>query len=298
MFGSSIKKMFFAAAMTAGLTLTGCFFQQGPSNDNQSVVVGVHVAVPQMSTLAKAATIKLSGMTVILTSDVGDTIVDFIAPGSNGLVASVSTNQSVQKYYSVKPLRKWKLRAITSDSTNSHVIHDDSTALSAVLYVGDTVTLALNMNAKYEMYVANFNNLPDSISSGTNGTVKEKINFHELKVNIDSSITLDSIRTYFTGPLNRLTYDYVPVGSHRVILSAYGTFGSHTSPDLLLYNDTTTINVGPGVDTTVTRVLTYRGPGSGSDSTNRYGGTGRIIVNIGKVGTVTINSSANGLQIQ
>jgi len=291
MFGSSLKKTIFAGALAAGLTLTGCFFEQGPSQDGQKSVVGVRVAVPKgYSDLAKASTITLSKMYITLISDVTvpDTIRDTITPSTiPALQTSTASNQTVAKYYTVKPLRKWKLLATTIDA-NNQVIHDSATGFSPTLYIGDTATLNLSMNAKFEMYRANFNNLPDSLSSSTAGTVKQKVWFHRLTMNIDGTNRADSSKSWFSGS-PQLAYDYVPVGTHTVVLTAYGRLDT-TKADVLLYNDTASITVGPGVDTTITRPLVYRGPGAGGVN----GGTGAVSVTIGKVGIVVINASENG----
>lgn len=285
MYGS-MKKTLFAGVLAAGMMLTGCFFESASHDNNQNAVVGMRVAVPQMYTLQKSSTITLAKLVVNLISDVGDTIRDTITTSTiPALSASTAANQTIGKYYSVKPLRKWKLTAKTLDG-NAVVIHDSATALSSVLLIADTVNLNLGLDAHYQMYEAHFNSLPDSLQSATEGTVKEKVNFTRLVMNISTVSVRDSSKTYFTGsPV--LAYDYVATGSHVVVLSVYGNIGANVVGQLL-YNDTTTIDVGPGADSTISRSLTYRGPGADGN-----GGTDHISVTIGKVGTITLNADTD-----
>jgi hypothetical protein len=284
--GVSIKRVGIALAMSAAMAFfAGCFESETTSpssNASGSAVLGVRVALPSQAALTKSSVISLNKLILVLTSSSNDTIRDTITSGTiPALSSSVLANQTVGKYYALKPLRSWKLVAKTLD-LNSMVIHSDSVTVSSVIRAGDTTLISLNMSAKFVMYQANFI-LPDSIgSSDTSVHAKQKINFDRLVLQVDGVNVADSTRTYFpiAPTLSTLTYDYVPVGLHTVKMLAYGNLGS--GPSQLLYKDSTVVN--PGTDTTATRTLVYVGP-------NGNTATGQASVTIGKVNTIIFNGT-------
>ena len=288
----NLKKLTGVGIITAGLiSIMGCFPGQNEQAGNGGTsTIGMRVGIPQEVVLAKTSVISLNKLIVVLTSNVGDTIRDTITSSTTPtLNTSVAVNQTVAKNYSVKALRSWKLHATTKDANNI-VIHDSTSAFSPVLLVGDTAHLSLSMNAKYAMYFADFN-LPDSLSSATAGTVKQKVYFSELVFNVDGSAVRDSSAAYFPAPaVSVLEYDYVTVGNHVIKLFAYGHLSGSVT-NVLLYKDSTSINPGTN-DSTVARTLTYVGPGVVN------GAIDSVKVTIGRVATITINGTAPGQVIQ
>jgi hypothetical protein len=284
--GLSFKRAGLFLAITAALAfLAGCFESETTSpssNTSGSAVLGVRVGIPSQSALSKGSVISLNKLILVLTSSSSDTIRDTITSLTiPALSSSVLANQTVGKYYALKPLRSWKLVATTKDARDS-IIHRDSVTVASVIRAGDTTLIALSMNAKFVMYQANFI-LPDSIgSSDTSVHAKQKINFDRLVLQVDGVNVADSTRTYFpiAPTLSTLTYDYVPVGLHTVKMLAYGNLG--TGPSQLLYKDSTVVN--PGTDTTATRTLVYVGP-------NGNTATGHASVTIGKVNTIIFNGT-------
>ena len=285
---SSMKKAIaLAAAVIALAFYAGCSDSEAtsPSADNvPNAALGVRVSLPHegSSGLGKASTITLNKLILVLTSNKGDTIRDTVTGSTTpALSSSVLADQTVSKYYAIKPLRTWKLIGKTLDA-NNFVIHFDSVTVSTPILAGDTGLIPLSMNAKYVMYQANFL-LPDSIgSSDTSNHVKQKINFDRLVLQVNGVNVRDSSKTYFPVAPNpaTLNYDYVPVGSDTVKMLAYGNLGS--GPSILLYKDSTVIN--PVHDTTATRTLVYVGPNGNS-------ATGHASVTIGKVITVTLTGN-------
>jgi len=279
------NKLTAAAVMASGLALMGCLEEPHSSGaeDRAPVSLNLRVGVDGVNTLAKASTISLKKLIVVMTSNVNDTIRDTLTTATTTHIDSVSTSaQTVAKYYSLKPLRSWKVVATIKDKNDS-TIHKDSTT-TPVLYVGDTATVSLNLSSKFSMYRANFLTIPDSISSATAGTSKQVLHIRRLVMTLDTTNTVrDSTKKYFTGS-PALYYDYVRVGSHSVTLSAYGDLGLDTAAahSILLYQKTQTISVGAGVDSTISMALVWQGPTMGTDS---------LRVTIGKVGTVTLNGT-------
>jgi hypothetical protein len=264
----------------------GCMGLETPaarSAESKDAVLGMRIALPANSgNLQKSSAISLTKLVVVLTSNSKDTIRDTITSATiPALNASVLANQTVGKFYALKPLRTWKLVAKTLDSKDS-LIHFDSTQTVTPIGTGDTLVISLSMNARFVMYQANFS-LPDSIgSSDTNIRAKQKIYFDRLVLQIDGVNVADSTRVNFAPApgTNTLTYDYVRTGDRVVRMLAYGNFGN--GPSQLLYKDSTNIN--PASDTVANRNMVYVGP---SGNTAR----GNAQVTIRKVYTVTLNGT-------
>jgi hypothetical protein len=277
-----------AALMVAAFALAfyaGCSESETTSPaSGKSAVLGVRIALPHNGavSLKKSSVISLNKLVLVLTSNVGDTIRDTITSGTiPALNSSVLADQTVGKYYSLKPLRTWKLVARTKDAKDS-LIHLDSVTVSSPIKAGDTTLISLSMSAKFVMYQAKFI-LPDSIgSSDTSLHAKQKINFDRLVLQVDGVNVRDSSQTYFAySPATpTLTYDYVPVGARTIKMLAYGNLGS--GPSQLLYKDSTVIN--PSSDSTINRNMVYVGP-------NGNIAVGHASVTIGKVNTVTLNGT-------
>jgi hypothetical protein len=272
-----------AVAAVALAIYAGCSNSEPTSpsaGTGANAVLGVRVALPGTGGLSKSATISLNKLIIVLTSNAGDTIRDTATTSTSpSIAASVASNQTFSKYYSLKPLRTWKMVAKTLDA-NSIVIHHDSASYATPIRAGDTTVLPLSLNSKYVMYQARFS-LPDSIgSSDPLVTAKQKINFDRLVLQIDGVNVKDSTQTYFPVKPSKptLSYDYVPVGSRTIKMLAYGNLGS--GPSILLYKDSTVIN--PSNDTTTTRTMVYVGP-------NGNTAVGQASVTIGKVLTVILD---------
>ena len=242
-----------------------------PAQCNTTVLLG------KVGALAKTSTINLSKL-IITGSSTGtppDTIKDTIAVSGNTAV-------TVTKGYTLKPLRNWTLTAKTLDSKDS-VVHTGSTS-SFYVKPADTAVVSLNLASRFAMYQANFNSLPDSVSSGSS-TGKDAVKIKRVLMKLDGAIKADSVSgTQFAGGQTvAVFFDYVTIGSHSVVLEAYGDLNLKTNE--LLYSGTTTFTVSAGTDDTKAVTLSWVGPTTGS---------GKLSVTLGKVGKVTINGTLPG----
>jgi len=228
--------------------------------------------------LSKTATINLRKVHFTLVSSAGDTLRDS---------ATVTGNEQlvVTKTWSLKPLRTWIIHARSLDAKDS-VIHQGSTA-SFNVKPADTVSVNLSLASRFTMYEARFQALPDSISSSTAGTGKDKLNLSRVTLKIDGTTRADSVKSsYFAGSQTvTLYYDYITTGSHTVVLEAAGKLNSFEG---VLYRGTATFNVAAGADETRTVTLDWVGPTTGS---------GKLTVTLGRVGKVTVNGSLPGAVI-
>jgi hypothetical protein len=286
MYGLNKSRLIIAVALAAGFTLAGCLAggTEPSPTQGEHTVVNLRLRLDPVSTaLAKSATITLDKLVIVFTSSALDTIRDTITTGTTpALNATSTTQQTVAKYYNLATARSWKA-LVTIRDTRDSVIHRDSTT-TAVLQASDTAEISLTLASRFTMYQARFLTIPDSIGSATAGTGKQKLYLNRLVFKIDGVTVRDSLVSpaYFTaGATHTLTYDYVSPGSHSMQMLAYGPMNSWDVANPL-YSGSTTVNVGAGVDTTVTVNLSWVGPTSGG---------GNLSVTIGKVGTVTANGN-------
>jgi hypothetical protein len=235
------------------------------------------VVLGKVGALAKTSTISLSKLIILGVSAATppDTIRDTSSVSGNAQV-------TVSRVFTLKPLRNWTLTAKTLDAKDS-VVHQGSTS---AFYVkpADTAVVSLNLASRFAMYQANFNSLPDSISSSTSGTGKDAIKIKRVVMKLDGVIKGDSsAASQFTGGQNvSVFFDYVGIGTHAVVLEAYGDLNTFSG---LLYTGTTTFSVSAGTDDTKAVTLGWVGPTTGS---------GKISVTLGKVGKVTLNGTLPG----
>src|SRR6185295_19550590 len=169
---SNIKQIATLALLAAGLNLVGCMESSSspsaPANGSAPAALHIRVGVDPVHNLAKTATISLSKLIVVLTSSAQDTIRDTITTSTSPALSATSTTaQTITKDYTLKPLRTWKVVALTKDLKDS-VIHSDS-ATTPTLNVADTANVTLTLSSKFSMYDAKFLSIPDSISSATAG---------------------------------------------------------------------------------------------------------------------------------
>jgi hypothetical protein len=273
-------KLAFCLAAMAPLWSCGTAPVADPGPDASTLTqatVNTTIILGKVGALAKTSTISLSRLIVIGASNATppDTIKDTIAVTGNAQV-------TLAKNYTLKPLRSWTLTAKTLDAKDS-VIHQGSTA-SFYVKPADTAAVSLNLSSRFAMYQANFNALPDSISSSTAGTGKDAIKLKRVVMKVDGAIKADSsAATVFAGGQNvNVFFDYVGIGSHSVILEVYGDLNTFSG---LLYSGTTTFSVTAGTDDTKSVSLGWTGPTTG---------TGKVTVVLGKVGKVTINGTLPG----
>jgi hypothetical protein len=232
----------------------------------------------KVGALAKTSTIDLRKLILEAVSSAtpADTVRD---------TATVSGNSSVTvlRTLTLKPLRNWVINAKTLDAKDS-VVHQGSTA-SFFVKPADTSAVSLNLTSRFAMYQANFNTLPDSISSSASGTGKDKLNLKRMVLKVDGVIKADSLLPsgYFAAGANvSLYFDYITPGSHTVTLEAYGDLHSYIG---LLYSGSSTFSVSAGADDTRSVTLNWVGPTTG---------TGTLTVTLGKVGKVIVNGSVSG----
>lgn len=240
-------------------------------------VLTADVALGKVGALAKSSGINLSKLIITLVSGTtpADTVRDTTSISGNGQL-------TVSKRFDLKPLRSWTLSARTLDSKDS-VVHLGSTA-PFFAKPGDTVTVSLNLTARFAMYEARFKDLPDSIASTAAGTGKEGIRFKRVVMKVDGVVRADSVSaTYFNrAQVVKLFFDYVTPGTHAVILEAHGEINKYSG---ILYSGNASFDVVAGADDSRSVNLSWVGPTTG---------TGRLTVIIGKVGKIVINGTLPG----
>jgi hypothetical protein len=232
----------------------------------------------KVGALSKASTIDLRKLILEAVSSATppDTVRDTAVVSGNVAVTVLRT-------LTLKPLRNWMINAKTLDAKDS-VVHQGATGVFFV-QPADTAAVSLNLTSRFAMYQANFNTLPDSISSSTSGTGKDKLNLNRMVLKVDGIIKGDSLlaATFFAGGANvSLYFDYITPGSHTVTLEAYGVLHTYAG---LLYSGSSTFSVSAGSDDTRSVTLNWVGPTTG---------TGKLTVTLGKVGKVIVNGSVPG----
>lgn len=283
-----------AGTLVAAVLLTGCLGVEnstgpdytGHTGEGKSFSLNMRMGLASVTALRKSSVITLDKMVVTMSSSANDTIRDTITSSTTPALNTVSTTgQTIQKNYNLQALRQWTIIVTTRDALDS-VIHRDTAQIPA-LYAGDTADVSLNLSSKYTMYEAKFLSLPDSIQSSTPAQPKQKLRINRLVLKIDGLTVRDSSASpgYFDSlTTHTLAYDYVAVDSHSVQLIAYGPMNSWDVANPL-YSGTTSINVGAGVDSTHALSLSWVGPTTG---------TGKLDVELGKVGKVTVNGTLPG----
>jgi hypothetical protein len=280
----NIAKNLIATAATALLAACG----QNPMQAVDNGITGldgeadgtVHstIQLGKVGALSKSSAISLQKLILVAVSGAtpADTVRDTaIVNGSDAV--------TVLRTLTLKPLRNWTLSAKTLDSRDS-VIHSGSTA-SFFVKPADTTAVSLNLASKFSMYQANFNSLPDSISSSQPGTGKDKLNLKRLVLKVDGVVKDDSTMTsgYFAaGQDVSVFFDYITPGAHTVTLEAHGDLNGYSG---ILYTGTTSFTVAAGNDDTKSVTLDWAGPTTG---------TGKLTVTLGKIGKVTVNGSLPG----
>ncbi len=243
----------------------------GDGNVNATVLLG------KVGILSKISAISLQRLVLCAVS--GATPPDTVKDSS---LVSGSDAVTVIRSLTLKPLRNWVITAKTFDLKDS-VVHSGSTA-SFFVKPADTTAVSLNLTSRFAMYQANFNTLPDSISSATS-TGKDKLNLNRVVLRIDGTVRADSLVAagYFTAGQNVSVYfDYITPGSHTVSLEAYGVLHTYTG---ILYSGASTFTVSAGNDDTRSIALNWVGPTTG---------TGSLTVTLGKVGKVIVNGVVSG----
>lgn len=243
--------------------------------------VSFGVDVGKVGSLAKVSAINLDKLVLKYTSSASDTVVDTLTLGGGVGPETVPVSKDLMG------LRDWTINAKVLDSNDS-VTHSTTSSVFT-LNPGDSLTLStLNMSSLFTMYEANIGPLPDSISSSTPGTGKDVLKLNRFVLRVDGVIKKDSLvsPSFFTsGQVVKLTFDYVPVGSHTVKLEGYGVQNNFTG---LLYEKTLVVNLVAGQDSTINTTMDWVGPTTGNSQLN---------VVIGKVGKATVNGSLPGTVI-
>jgi hypothetical protein len=277
----------FTAAAAVAISLSAC--GSGP----KSVAVDEHATSPsnaavkstivlgKVGVLSKTSTISLQKLilTAVSSATPADTVRDTATVSGNSQV-------TVLRVLTLAPLRNWTISAVSKDAKDS-VIHQGTTA-SFFVKPADTAEVTLNLTSRFSMYQANFNTLPDSISSSVSGTGKDKLNLNRVTLLVDGVVKADSILSsgYFAGNQSvSIFWDYIAPGSHTITLEAYGVLHNYTGK---LYSGSSTFSSTAGTDDTRSVTLNWVGPTTG---------TGRLTVTIGKVGKVTINGGLPGTVI-
>jgi hypothetical protein len=279
----TITKTFIALVAPAFLLACGAnpniaSVDKDPVVDEANGAVKSTIILGKVGALSKSSAINLSKLVLEAVSSAtpADTVRD---------TASVSGNDAVTvlRTLTLKPLRNWVVSAKSLDAKDS-IIHQGSSA-SFFVKPADTSAVSINLTSRFAMYQANFNTLPDSISSATSGTGKDKLNLNRLVLMVEGVIKSDSVlaSTFFAGGANvSLYFDYITPGSHTVTLEAYGALHTYSG---ILYSGSSTFSVAAGNDDTRAVTLNWVGPTTG---------TGKLTVTLGKVGKVIVNGALPG----
>jgi hypothetical protein len=283
---------FLVAALvgSGAMLLSGCFVSENPSAppvvaEREEVAVKIRMGVGSVNSLRKSSVITLDNLVITLSSSSNDTIRDTITSSTTPSLNPVSTTgQTILKNYTLTALRSWKIVVVSRDALDS-VIHRDSSTIPA-LYAGDTAVVNLNLSSRFTMYEARFLTLPDSIQSATPSQPKQELCINRLVLKIDGVAVRDSTSSPCFDSLatHTLAYDYVAIGNRNVEMVAYGPM-NYWPIDSALFRGDTDIDVGSGIDSTVSLNLSWVGPTTG---------VGSIEVDLGKVGKVTVNGTLPG----
>jgi hypothetical protein len=241
-------------------------------------VVKSSVMLGKVGALGKGSAINLQKLilTAVSSASPADTVRDTATISGNDAVTVLRT-------LTLKPLRNWVITAKSLDAKDS-IIHSGSTS-SFFVKPADTTGVTLNLTSRFSMYQANFNSLPDSISSSTSGTGKDKLNLNRVVLKVDGVIMSDSVLAtgfYTAGQNVSVFFDYITPGAHSVTLEAYGVLNTYAG---ILYSGSSSFTVAAGIDETKAVTLNWMGPTTG---------TGKLTVIIGKVGKVIVNGTLPG----
>jgi hypothetical protein len=276
-----------AAAALAALSLSACgaapkaVGEDNPPAGAANAAVKSTIVLGKVGVLSKSSAISLQKLilTAVSSATPPDTVRDTATVSGNSQV-------TVLRVLTLAPLRNWTVSAVSKDAKDS-VIHQGSTA-SFFVKPADTAEVTLNLTSRFSMYQANFNSLPDSISSSVSGTGKDKLNLNRVTLLVDGVVKADSTLSsgYFSGSQNvAIFWDYIAPGSHTITLEAYGVLHNYVGK---LYSGSSTFTSTAGTDDTRSVTLNWVGPTTG---------TGKLTVTIGKVGKVTINGGLPGTVI-
>lgn len=273
------------AAAAAVLALSACGSSpksvDDPASSEVKAVVKSTVVLGKVGVLSKTSAINLQKLilTAVSSATPPDTVRDTATVTGNSQV-------TVLRVLTLAPLRNWTVSAVSKDAKDS-VIHQGS-ASSFFVKPADTAEVTLNLASRFSMYQANFNTLPDSISSSVSGTGKDKLNLNRVTLLVDGVVKADSVLSsgFFSGNQSvSVFWDYIAPGSHTVTLEAYGVLHTYSGK---LYSGSQTFTSTSGTDDTRSVTLNWVGPTTG---------TGKLTVTIGKVGKVTINGGLPGTVI-
>ncbi len=252
---------------------------QSPSSLPSGNLDGANATVKSTVVLGKVGTLSKLILTAVSSASPADTVRDTSTVSGNSQV-------TVIRNLTLAPLRNWTVTAESRDAKDS-VIHTGATSPFFVK-PADTASVTLNLTSRFAMYEANFNTLPDSISSSTSGTGKDKLNLNRVVLKVDGVIKSDSLLAtgYFSANQSvKVLFDYIAPGAHTVTLEAYGVLHAYSG---ILYSGASTFTAVAGVDDTKSISLNWVGPTTG---------TGKLSVTLGKVGKVTVNGALPGTVI-
>jgi hypothetical protein len=208
------------------------------STDSSFGTAHLSIHIESVGVLSKRQTIGLRRLVLTLTSPGEVTIRDTTALSGAGGVDIKTTIGNL-----AAP-RSWSLAASTYDQSDS-IIHSGSVDFSTI--PADTVEVPFNLDAKFSMLRASFNNIPDSVT--------------KLSVSVDGVVKTDSIITAGSLDTVVLGYDYLSATKagaiHTVVLKATGRcFGI----DTILFAADTTLNVKSGENKVHTITMKWVGP--------------------------------------
>jgi hypothetical protein len=254
------------------ITLSGCSGSDGnPASgtiESAGGTAALEIRVGKVGTLAKQATISMEKLIVeIKGKDTAATVLrDTSTLSGHGatVVKKTFTGLTAPEEYTlfVKALDK-----------TGKVIHTGSKKFSTV--PGDTIDVALDLDAQYSMLRVTFSSIPDSVKKVT--------------MEIAAIDTIDSSFAAGSRDSAILAYDYLTADSngiaHKISLRASGIF---YKKDTVLYAADTTVIAKSGIDTAFRVTLKWVGPKVPK-------GAATMVVNVGVIGTTSINAGFESL---
>ncbi len=293
--------------------------------------------IDSLGHIDSAEGIQLRNMVLRFTSNLRDTVWDTLTAASNPALAGVfmQEDRAVSVDVALRPLRWWNIEIKTHD-TNDSIIHH-ATVGPIPSRGGQSVFLDVPLiKSRYSLYEARYV-LPEYVYPANvpeGQRTYQKIFFHRLVLSIDSTVVRDSnsLALPLTAPGTRFitpgaalrgaegayffrpsrahpdtithiqSYRYVRAGPRFFNIKAYGHLEGDSvgQPERLLFEGSRTVTIVEGATTPeLPIILDWRGPGSGSGSTNPQPGdpdwsgvTMRVI--LGKARKVTLDLEVGG----
>ena len=258
-------------ALSTSFLIWGCNSESSTSPTTPESKLGtaqVSIKSSQVGKLARMATtvadIELVKLILNLSAEGETSISDTTLISGNG------ATQVIREFNNLTPLKTWTVEATTIDSQDS-IIHQGGTSFD--VQPAQTTDVTLDLDAKYSMLKAEFNQIRDSVTS-----------LHLFVDAVEVNTT-----TFASGTNNGtsviLDYDYLLADApaiHDIKMQAQGFLWGLP---YTLYEGDVEVVVTPGQDTSYVINLEWVGPGEPP------AGQASMTVNLGNIGSVTVEGN-------